>query len=73
MTSLYSQFLYGFARGADIDRAEAESTWAAWSAQLSDMRRRAIERDGEDAGFTEGQRLAAFMKINPSATVEESA
>lgn len=59
-TDRQREFLNGFARGADIDRCEACAQWAGHSSQLSDDERRSIERQGEDAGFTEGQ---AFAKL----------
>ncbi len=55
------EFLNGFARGADIDRGEACAQWAGYSSQLTDEARRLIEKDGEDAGFTEGQAFARFF------------
>lgn len=60
--SRLQEFLYGFAKGADIDLSQAREQWAGHSAQLSDDKRRLIESQGEDSGFTEGQ---AFAKLYP--------
>ena len=57
----FSEFLNGFARGADIDRAYAWDQWVGWSRQLSDSTREKIERDGEDGGFSEGQWFAKLQ------------
>jgi hypothetical protein len=54
----YGEFLWGFAKGADIDRSEAEAQWAGWSTQLSDLERSRFEQQGEDSGFSEGQFFA---------------
>ena len=59
-------FLWGFARGADIDRSEAPAQWAGHSIQLTDNERRAIEQQGEDAGFTEGQQFAKLYDTAPA-------
>jgi hypothetical protein len=53
-------FLWGFAKGANIDRSEADQQWAAWSRQLGDAEREAAEKDGEDSGFAEGIAFARF-------------
>ena len=69
-------FLWGFSKGANIDRSEAPAQWAGHSIQLSDSERQAIERQGEDAGFTEGQQFAKLYRdtapASPAHTPENS-
>jgi len=48
------EFLRGFATGADVPLIEADEYWAAWSRNLSDAERAAIEALGFGAGMEEG-------------------
>jgi len=50
-------FLFGFAKGAGLDRIKADEAWATYSQhqQLSDQERVRIEDKGIDSGFKMGR------------------
>lgn len=50
-------FIRGFAAGTDVSLQEADEGWQLYSRQLSDNRRRVIERGGYLAGLRMGKRF----------------
>jgi hypothetical protein len=64
---LRQDFFRAFAMAAWIDWADARGQWAAFTRELSDAEREAIELGGSDAGDEQGER---FKECFPPEGIE---
>lgn len=53
----YRSFISGFENQTNLQRADAEAQWTAWSNALSDQERIDVECGGYDSGTSEGERF----------------
>ena len=61
MNTNYNAFIAAFASAAGISNlAEADAQWAAWSRDLSNTERSAIEAGGSQSGAFEGETFKAL-------------
>lgn len=58
----YKLFLRGFADAAGLGYDTMDEQWTAWSRQLSDTERSAIEAGGYASGHDEGRKYAIALR-----------
>ena len=58
----YNEFIFGFKNSAGFETTNyADEVWAAWSRQLSDGARAAVEKTGYEGGIREGKIFLALL------------
>lgn len=60
------EFLWGFARAAGIDIAEASDRWNEYAADLTRTQRNSAEQAGQDAGWEMGDKWRKNVKHQKS-------